>query len=84
MIKTIYDNPMERKNLLNRTAKSLKRLPDDRLKEVSDFVELLLNKSDDQQMNHDIVYTASELETFSFLEEEEELYDDADLKETYK
>lgn len=75
---------MARKDLLDRTTKSLKRLSDERLIEVSNFVESLLNKSADQQLYNDILNTAHASETFSFLEEEEELYFDEDLKETYE
>ena len=74
---------MERKTLLKRTAKSMEKLSDMKLREVSDYVEFLVKRSENSQLNHEIASTASQSQAFSFLEDEEDVYADSDLKETY-
>lgn len=74
---------MTRKTLIHDTVESIKKLPDHKLREVSDFVDFLLNKLEHSELNEQIVQAASKSKSFEFLQEEEELYTDDDLKESY-
>lgn len=74
---------MSRKTLIRGTVESIKKLPDHKLKEVSDFVDFLLNQLEHSELNDQIAQSASKSKTFEFLQEEEELYTDDDLKESY-
>jgi hypothetical protein len=59
-------------------------IPDQKLKEVSDFAEFLLKGIEDQILTEGIQKLVSDSKTFSFLDEEEDLYSTEDLKERYK
>lgn len=59
------------------------KLPDQKLIEVSDFTEFLLNKIDNQLLTEEIQKLASDSKTFKFLEDED-LYSLEDLKKRYK
>lgn len=75
---------MTREILINRTLENLKKLPDQKLREVSDFAEFLMNKIEDSLMTEGIQKLTTDSKAFKFLETEEELYSKADLKEIYK
>ena len=75
---------MTRDILIKKTLDSLSRLPDQRIQEVSDFVEFLVTKIDGKLITEGIQQLAADSKSFSFLEEEEVLYSKADLKEIYK
>lgn len=75
---------MTREVLIKRTLDNLTRLPDQKLREVSDFAGFLINKIEDKLMTEGIQKLTSASKTFKFLETEEELYSKADLKELYK
>ncbi len=75
---------MTREKLLKRTIEHLNKLPDQKVQEVSDFAEFLLKGIDDQILTEGIQKLVSESKTFSFLDEEEDLYSIEDLKERYR
>lgn len=75
---------MTRETLIKRTLEHLTRLPDQKLREVSDFAEFLINNIDDKLMIEGIQKLTTDSKSFRFLETEEELYSKADLKEIYK
>ncbi|WP_230680004.1 hypothetical protein [Pontibacter sp. 172403-2] len=75
---------MTRQILIQRTIDNLSKLPDQKLKEVSDFAEFLLSKLEDQLLTEGMQKLASNSKSFQFLEDEEDLYSEADLKEKYK
>ncbi|WP_181305055.1 hypothetical protein [Rufibacter sp. XAAS-G3-1] len=74
---------MTREVLIQRTIDNLSKLPDQKLKEVSDFAEFLLSKLEDSLLTEGIQKLAMDSKAFQFLEEEEELYTEADSKEKY-
>ncbi|MBS9525380.1 DUF2281 domain-containing protein [Litoribacter ruber] len=74
---------MKREQLIENTIEKISKLPDHKVKEVSDFAEFLLNKLENKNLTKGIESLASNSSTFSFLEEEEELYSIKDLKEVY-
>jgi hypothetical protein len=75
---------MTRETLIKKTIDNLAKLPDQKLKEVSDFAEFLLNRIESQLMTEGIQKLISDSKTFKFLESEEDLYSVDDLKERYK
>lgn len=75
---------MTRKTLIDQTVKSLEKLPDRKLREVSDYVDLLLKQEEEDELRNYMTQAASQSSAFSFLEDEEELYSDNDLKIIYK
>ncbi|TVQ00396.1 MAG: DUF2281 domain-containing protein [Balneolaceae bacterium] len=74
---------MTRKMLIDRTVKSLKKLPESKLIEVQDYIDFLLYRAKEKELNREIIQMASQSKSFRFLEEEEELYADSDVKELY-
>ncbi len=75
---------MTRETLIKKTIDNLTKLPDQKLKEVSDYAEFLLNRIENQLMIEGIQKLVSDSKTFKFLETEEDLYSLNDLKERYK
>ncbi|MEQ8238596.1 MAG: hypothetical protein RIA69_05245 [Cyclobacteriaceae bacterium] len=75
---------MTRETLIKKTIDNMSKLPDQKLKEVSDFAEFLLSKIENQIMTEGIQKLVSDSKTFKFLEGEEDLYSLDDLKEKYK
>jgi hypothetical protein len=75
---------MTRESLIEKTLQHLAQLPDQKVKEVSDFAEFLLYKIDNQILTEGIQKIVSESKTFDFLEDEEEIYTVEDLKEKFK
>ncbi|TKB98851.1 hypothetical protein FA046_06980 [Pedobacter cryophilus] len=55
-------------------------MPEQKVKEVSDFAEFLMHKIENQMLTEGIQKLNTDDETFSFLAEEEELYSTKDLK----
>lgn len=75
---------MTREALIKKTINNLTKLPDQKLKEVSDFAEFLLNRIENQLITEGIQKLVTDSRAFKFLEEDEELYSIDDLKERYK
>lgn len=75
---------MTRETLIKKNIDNLSKLPDQKLKEVSDFAEFLLNRIENQVTTEGIQKLNSDSEAFKFLEDEEDLYSVEDLKEHYK
>jgi hypothetical protein len=75
---------MTREKLIEKTIGNLAKLPDQKLKEVSDFTEFLLSRIDNQIIIEGIQKLASDSKTYKFLEEDKDLYSVNDLKERYK
>lgn len=74
---------MERETLIKHTLEQMKRLPDYKLKVISEYVEFLSNKVDDQVLLENIKELAMQSNSFQFLNEEEDLYSVLDVKERY-
>lgn len=75
---------MTRDILIKKTLDNLTRLPDQKLREVSDFAEFLINKIENRLLIEEIQKPTSDSQSFKLLETEEDLYSKADLKEIYK
>jgi hypothetical protein len=75
---------MTREALIQKTLQHLAKLPDQKVKEVSDFAEFLLYKIDNQIITEGIQKMVSESKSYEFLEDEEEIYSEEDLIEKFK
>ena len=75
---------MNRIQLIDETLQKLNKLPDEKIQEINNYAELLLNKIDDQILIEGIAVLAAKSKTFEFLSEEEELYTVNDVIEKYK
>ena len=74
---------MSRQALIDRTVKVLNQLPDDKAVEVSDFADFVMKRYEEHQLSQGIQQMVSTSQSFDFLNDEEELYTIADLKEAY-
>jgi hypothetical protein len=74
---------MDKQGLINRTIGTLEKLPEDKVNEIADFADFMLKKYEDQILQKGIEKIVSESDSFSFLNDEEDLYDERDLKVKY-
>ena len=71
---------MEREMLVKKTINKIEQLPVLRLQEVNDFVEFLIQRTDDALITEGLKKLSSSGRTYDFLNEEPELYSINDLK----
>ncbi len=72
---------MDKEKILTKTIKKLRQLDESNLKEANDFVDFLLSKISDGELTRQIQKQAETGNSFTFLNDEEELYSIDDLKE---
>lgn len=74
---------MTRESLIQDTINNISKLPNEKLKEVSDFAEFLLSKLENEMFNEGILKVASSSKSYNFLEDDDDLYTVNDIKEKY-
>lgn len=74
---------MTRKTIIERTVRAINNLPEEKAEQISTFAEFVMKQYEDHQLSKGIQYIASTSSAFDFLNEEEELYSESDLKEVY-
>ncbi len=74
---------MTRQLIIDRTVKAINQLPEDKAEEISDFADFVIKRYEEQKLTEEIQQLALESQTFDFLNKEEDLYSEADLKELY-
>lgn len=74
---------MTRQAIIERTLKAINQLPEEKAVEISDFAEFMMKQYEEQQLSKGIQLLTATGKTFDFLNEEEELYTEDDLKEKY-
>jgi hypothetical protein len=74
---------MTRQAIIDRTIKVLNQLPEDKAEEISDFADFVMKRHEEYQLNQGVQQLASTSKSFNFLNDEEELYTVADVKEPY-
>ena len=74
---------MTKELLIKKTIKTLSRLPQDKIREVSDFAEFIMKKNDGEILQKGIESLVDKSKAYDFLQEEENLYSLNDLKEKY-
>ncbi len=75
---------MTRQEHIKNTVTKLNQLPDQKLQEVQDFVDFLLQKTDDKLLTKGITQLVNNSKLFEYIKDEEDLYTVNDLKEKYK
>ena len=74
---------MTRQAIIERTIKAINQLPQDKAEEISDFAEFMMKQYEEQQLTKGIGQMATNSKAFDFLNKEEDLYTEDDLKEVY-
>ena len=74
---------MIRETLINKTIKTLSKLPNDKVREVSDFSEYILKKYEEETLQNGIEKLVSDSTAFQFLNDDEDLYTVNDIIEKY-
>jgi hypothetical protein len=74
---------MSRETLIKKTFNTLSKLPQEKVKEVSDFADYILKQYDEEILQKGIEKLVSVSKTYNFLKDEEDLYSVEDLKEKY-
>ena len=74
---------MTRQAIIERTVEAINQLPPEKASEISDFADFIIKKYEEQLLTQNIQKLLSESESFSFLNDEAELYSLTDLKEKF-
>ena len=74
---------MIRETLINKTIKTLSKLPNDKVREVSDFTEYILKKYEEETLQSGIAKLVSDSNAFQYLNDDEDLYTVNDIIEKY-
>jgi hypothetical protein len=71
---------MTKETLIKKTVEAIEKLPIEKGEEISDFVDFLLSKYEEQYLLKGISKLVENSETFNFLAEEETIYSKDDIK----
>ena len=74
---------MKRQAIIERTVKAINQLPEDKAEEISDFADFVSKRYEEHQLTQGIQKLTADSLAFDFLNNEEDLYTIADLKEVY-
>ncbi len=74
---------MTRQIIIDRTLKAINQLPEGKAEEISDFADFVIKRYEELRLISGIQQLTSGSRAFEFLNNEEELYPEADLKEVY-
>ena len=74
---------MEREVIMKKTVHNIEQLPTKRIKEVNDYVEFILQKTEDVVITEGLQQLASSCCGFDFLNNEPDLYSINDLRAKY-
>ncbi|MGB0880639.1 MAG: hypothetical protein ACPGTO_08740 [Polaribacter sp.] len=75
---------MDKEVLINYSLKALRRLPIKRINEVTNFIDFISEKySEEKELQKDIENIVEKSNSFSFLNDEEDIYSEYDLTEKY-
>jgi hypothetical protein len=74
---------MTRQAIIKQTIKAINQLPEDKAQEISDFVDFIIKRYEENQLTEGIQEITSKSEAFNFLNDEEDLYSLSDIKELY-
>ncbi len=74
---------MTRQAIIERTLRAINQLPEEKAEEISTFAEFIMKQYEEHQLTQGIQKMVVQGSTFDFLNQEEDLYTEADLKEVY-
>ncbi|MBK6731620.1 MAG: hypothetical protein IPG60_11925 [Bacteroidetes bacterium] len=74
---------MTRKTIIDRTLKVINQLPEEKAEEISIFADFVMKRFEEQQLNEQLLQINQKSNAYEFLNDEEDIYSVADLKEVY-
>ncbi len=74
---------MNKQSIIERTVEVINRLPENKAEEISDFADFVIRRYEDNRLSEELQHVISNSKTFEFLQHEEDLYSEADIKEKY-
>ncbi|MBK7109670.1 MAG: hypothetical protein WAU21_08790 [Chitinophagales bacterium] len=74
---------MTRKTIIDRTLKVINQLPEEKAEEISIFADFVMKRFEEQQLNEQLLQINQKSNAYEFLNDEEDIYSVADLKEIY-
>lgn len=74
---------MTRQAIIERTLRAINQLPEEKAEEISTFAEFVMKQYEEHQLTQGIQKISAPSAAFDFLNDEEDLYTEADLKEVY-
>lgn len=74
---------MNKQSIIERTLKAINQLPEDKAEEISVFADFLMKRYDEQKLTEGIQKLAANSQAFNFLNNDEDIYTEDDLKEVY-
>jgi hypothetical protein len=74
---------MTRQAIIERTLNAINQLPSEKAEEISDFADFVIKRYEEQRLSEGIQKMISKSQSFDFLNNDEDLYTEADLKEVY-
>ena len=74
---------MRRQAIIQHTLNVINKLPDDKAEEISEFADFVMKRYEEHLLNYGIQQLNADSKSFDFLNNEEDIYTEADLKEVY-
>ncbi len=74
---------MTKQLIIERTAKIINQLPDNKAVEISDFADFIFKRYEEEELTKGIESMISESDSFQFLNDDEDIYSVKDLKEVF-
>lgn len=74
---------MTRQAIIERTIRAINQLPEEKAEEISTFAEFVMKQYEEHQLSQGIQKMAASSPAFDFLNNEEDIYTESDLKEVY-
>ena len=74
---------MSKQSIIERTLRAINQLPEDKAEEISVFADFLIKRHEELTLTEGIQKLASNSQSFDFLNDEEDIYTEDDLKEIY-
>jgi hypothetical protein len=72
---------MKKQLIIEKTLKAINQFPNDKAVEISDFVDFLFNRYEEEELAKGLQSLISESKTFFILREDDEIYSIKDLKD---
>ena len=74
---------MTRQAIIQRTVNAINQLPENKAEEISDFADFVTKRYEEHQLTQGIQTLTANSNAFEFLNDDEDLYSESDLKEVY-
>jgi hypothetical protein len=74
---------MTRQAIIQHTANIINKLPQEKAEEISEFADFVMRRHEDHLLSEGIMKITAESSSFDFLINDEDLYNETDLKEKF-